>query len=564
MSIKYEREFGKLIRTETASNIPIKEFYNPDDVAGFNYKEMLGDPGCHPYTRGIFPKMYRSHMWLKSQICCYAHPKETNEAFKKFIASGQTGLRILVDTTTAACVDPDHPLGLYTRTCNGTPTFAVTEYEEMLAGIPLENVDLESACAYPGGSYFTYVYLLALMEKRGENIQNLRGTGINDPIHSAIVFDTKEFQENQWELAKKTNLDLIEFSAKNTPKWHPCTPCGYDMRDAGINSIQELAFCLGNAIQYYGDAVAERGVKIDDFRPMAFSQSIEMDFFEAIAKFRALRRMWSKIAKEYLGAKKERSMACRIGARTAGNAMSIQEKAINHTTRLAIQSMAAIMGGAQSLDLAGIDEAFGLPSEEARIFGLDAGHIIAHEANIPLTADPLGGSYYVEWLTNKIEEETWKLLNIILEKGGMWKCLKSGWLKKQFLDWNWVMNEEITNQKRIIVGWNAFKGQDGPISAAIKDSAYKVPCAEERQVAARKLVKLRETRNQRELVEKLTNLWQEEKDGKNSVRASVDAAKAYATIGEIIGTLRMAHGHNYDPYNAIPTPSYLSHLKIKN
>ncbi|HJP34879.1 MAG TPA: methylmalonyl-CoA mutase family protein, partial [Gammaproteobacteria bacterium] len=389
--------------------------------------------------------------WLRSTIACYAHPKETNRAFKKFIENGQTGIRILVDTTTHSSVDPDHPLGKYDITCNGNPTFAITEYREMLEDIPLENVDIENACALAGGSFWTYLFVIALMEERGENISLLRGTNINDPIHAAIVFGCPEFSDKQWQIARKINLDLIEFGATHTPKWSPCTPCGYDMRDAGITAIQELAFCIGNAIQYYGDAINERGVKLDDFKPMAFSQSIESDFFEAVAKFRALRRIWAKVAKDRLGATASKTMACRIGARISGSAISYTEKPLNHSSRIAFQSLAAVMGGAQSIDLASIDEAFGLPSEEARIFGLDTQHIITQETGVPLVADPLGGSYYVESLTNTIEQECLALLAEIDDIGGMWECLKTGWLEEQFRKSTVSIQKEINAGQRIVL-----------------------------------------------------------------------------------------------------------------
>jgi methylmalonyl-CoA mutase N-terminal domain/subunit len=561
MSVEYDRDSGKLVKLTTMSDIPVKPFYGPQDTDTIQYARDLGDPGEYPYTRGIFPEMYRKRLWLKSQIACYAHPKETNAAFKKFIAGGQTGLRILTDTTTHSSVDPDHPLGKFSISCNGNPTFAITEYREMLADIPLEDVDIENACALAGGSFWTYLFLIALMEERKGNIVNLRGTNINDPIHAAIVFGCPEFSDDQYELARKVNLDLIEFGAKYTPKWSPCTPCGYDMRDAGINAFQELAFCIGNAIQYYGDAIKERGVKLDDFRPMAFSQSIETDFFEAIAKFRALRRIWAKVAKQRLGATSKRAMACRIGARISGNSISFAQKPINHTGRIALQSLAAVMGGVQSIDLAGIDEAFGLPSEEARIFGLDLQHIIAHESGAPLVADPLGGSYYVESLTNKIEAETLKLLDEIDSIGGMWECLKTGWLRSQFDKTTLSIQKEIDDGTRIIVGVNAYKGSNGPISEAIKKTAYPVPPAEERQAAVIKVKKLREQRDTQKLVDALTAMHATEKQGGNMIRDGIEACKVDATVGELVGVLRLAHGFTYDHYNMIPTPDYLRHLE---
>jgi len=561
MTVQNKRTTDRIDKVTTLSGIPVQPCYGPADVDQDRYEQDLGDPGQFPFTRGIFPGMYRNRLWLKSQIACYCRPEETNRAFKKFIANGQTGIRILADTTTHSSVDPDHPLGRYSLASNGNPTFAITEYREMLADIPLEEFDVEIACALAGGSFWSYLFVVALMEERGQDISQLRGTNINDPIHAAIVYDCPEFTDNQWELARKLNLDLIEFSARHTPKWFPCTPCGYDMRDSGLDAFQELAFCLGNAIQYYGDAIRERGMRLDDFKPMVFSQSIESDFFEAVAKFRALRRMWARIAKERLGSTDPRSMACRIGARISGNTIGYTEKPINHTSRVTMQCLAAVMGGAQSIDSAAIDEAFGLPSEEARIFGLDTQHIIAHESGVPLVADPLGGSYYVESLTNEIEAGTLKLLDEIDSIGGMWECLKTGWLLQQFNTTAMKLQTEIDEGRRLIVGVNAYRGPDGPISKTIRESAYCVPPVEVRREAIDRVQKLRETRDQGKTVEALTEMFHAEKGGENVVREGIDACKAYATVGELVGVLRMAHGFPYDHYLTIPTPDYLRHLE---
>lgn len=551
--IDYNRTFGALLRTATQSDIPVKKVYKPDDVEGLDYEKDLGDPGEYPFTRGPYPNMYRERLWLKSLIVCYALPEETNRAFKKYIAAGQTGLRVLTDTSTLSGVDPDHPLARYDIMCNGNPTFALTEYETMLDGIPLENIDLESANSTPSGSFFTYIFLASLLEKRGLDLAKLRGTNINDPIHAWIVYGTPEFPV---ELCRRANQDLIEFGLEHTPRWHPCTPCGYDMRDMGIDSVQEVAFVLGNAIQYYGDAVANRGLQIDRMRPMVFSMSAESDFFETICKFRAIRRMWARIAKERLGATNPRAMACRIGIRTAGNSIYPQ-KSINNTARVTLQMLAAVLGGVQSIDPSGIDEPFGLPSEESRIFELDTQHIITHEANIPLTADPLGGSYYVEWLTNQIEERATALLEEIDRRGGMWQCLESGWLKQQFDETTVRIHSEIDSGQRLIIGVNAFRGEDGPISDLIKESAYKVPPDEKRYGSIERVRALRESRDQHKTTEALLALAQAAREGDNIVRPTIEAAKAYATVGEMIGAMRIGCGYPYDPYGQIEAPDFL-------
>ncbi len=552
-NIDYDRGKGRPVRLATQSDIPIKTVYGADDLEGLDYDRDLGNPGEFPYTRGPYPEMYRNRLWLKSFIVCYAVPEETNRAFKKYIAAGQTGLRVLTDTSTLSGVDPDHPLARYDVMCNGNPTFALTEYETMLDGIPMEDIDLESANSTPSGSFFTYIFLTALMENRGLDLAKLRGTNINDPIHAGIVYQTLEFPND---LARRANQDLIEFGLENTPKWHPCTPCGYDMRDMGIDTIQEVAFILANAVEYYGDAVANRGLQMDEMRPMVFSMSAESDFFESICKFRAVRRMWARIAKEKLGATSPRAQACRIGIRTAGNSIYPQ-KPINNTARITLQMLSAVLGGVQSIDPSGIDEPFGLPSEESRLFELDAQHIITHEANIPLTADPLGGSYYVESLTNEIEERVTHLLTEIEEEGGMWKCLESGWLQRQFDETTVRIHSEIDAGERLIVGVNSFQGEDGPISDLIRESAYKVPSDEKRYGSIDRVKELKASRDQSKARDALVELRRAARDGENLVRPAIEAAKAYATVGEMIGAMRVGCDYPYDPYGQIEEPEFM-------
>jgi methylmalonyl-CoA mutase N-terminal domain/subunit len=440
--------------------------------------------------------------------------------------------------------------------CNGNPTFALTEYETMLDGIPMEDIDLESANSTPSGSFFTYIFLTALMENRGLDLAKLRGTNINDPIHAGIVYGTPEFPN---ELARRANQDLIEFGLQHTLKWHPCTPCGYDMRDMGIDTIQEVAFVLANAVEYYGDAIANRGLKMDEMRPMVFSMSAESDFFENVCKFRAVRRMWARIAKERLGATNPRAQACRIGIRTAGNSIYPQ-KPINNTARITLQMLSAVLGGVQSIDPSGIDEPFGLPSEESRVFELDAQHIITHEANVPLTADPLGGSYYVESLTNEIEARVTRLLDEIDAEGGMWECLESGWLKRQFDETTVRIHSEIDSGERLIVGVNAFQGEDGPISELIRESAYKVPPDEKRYGSIDRVRALKETRDQAKAQAALLDLTRAARAGTNLVRPTIEAAKAYATVGEMIGAMRLGSDYAYDPYGQIDGPDFLTTL----
>jgi len=387
-NLSFDRSFGGLVRTETQSGIPVKAVYTPEDIKHLEYERDLADPGEYPYTRGIYPEMYRNKLWIKSFLVGYTTPEETNKAFREYIAAGQTGLRFPADLPVQAGIDPDHPSAWTSMLCGGCSTYALEVYERILDGLPLENVDYELSYMSISHSLFGYISLVALMEKQGLNIANLRGNAINDPFRAKLVFESPDFTT---EINRRVCEDLLEFGAKNTPKWYAFAPNGVDPQQMGMNAIQEVAQCLGVAIAVYEDMIKQRGFKLDDFGATVFSLDAESDFFETIAKFRAARIMWAKIAKERLGATTPRAMSLRIGIRTSGLSLQTQ-KPLNNAARVTLQILSCV------------DEAVGLPSHEARMFTLDTQHIITHEANVPLVADPLGGSYYVEWLTSKIEE----------------------------------------------------------------------------------------------------------------------------------------------------------------
>lgn len=554
--LSFGRSFGAIVRTELQSGIPVKLFYTPDDIKNLQYEQDLGNPGNYPFTRGIYPEMYRNKLWIKSFIICFSTPEETNRAFKDYVASGQTGLRLLADSPTLAGIDPDHPSAWNSMMCGGSSTYSLAAYEIMLDGLPLANVDYELAHSSISGALFFYSALIALMEKNGVDITNLRGSNISDPFRSRIVFDSPDFSD---EIARRVCLDLIESSARHTPKWMAFAPNGVDPCQAGANSIQELAICLGVAITIYRDIIKERGLKLDDIGATVFSLDAESDFFETIAKFRAARRMWARIAKEELGARTKRAMSLRIGIRTSGISLQVQ-KPLNNAARVTLQILSSVLGGVNSIDASSIDEAIGLPSREARYFNIDTQHIITHEANIPLVADPLAGSYYVEFLTNKIEEGVYKLLEEIEGRGGMWECLKSGWLKEQIEVSRFKVQQEKNTGKRLIVGVNAFQGDEGPINRAIERTAYKVPSKKLRLQTIASLRRLRKTRSQELVRRALKELYQAAKEGKNIVRPTIEAVKVYATIGEIVGIVRMAYGDNYDPMAVINTPRFIKEL----
>lgn len=555
-SVDFDRSHGGMVRSETQAGIPLKVVYTREDIEHMEYERDLGNPGQYPYTRGIYPEMYRNKLWIKSFIVSYSTPEETNEAFKEYITAGQTGLRLLADLPTQTGIDPDHPSAWNSMLCGGISSYSLDTYERMLDNLPLENVDYEQAHCGISSALLFYSFLVAIMEKRGLNIANLRGSAINDPFRARIVYDCPDFPN---EIARRICLDLIEFGVRNTPKWKAYAPNGVDPQQSGMDAIHEVAEVLGVATAVYRDLIKERGVKLDDVGATVFSMDAESDFFETIAKFRATRRMWAKIAKEQLGATTERALSLRIGIRTSGLSLQTQ-KPLNNATRVTLQILSCVLGGVNSLDASSIDEAIGLPSKEARMFNLDAQHIVTHEANVPLVADPLGGSYYVEWLTNKIEEGANKLLEEIERRGGMWACLESGWLREQIEQGRLKEQQEINKGKRLIVGVNAFQGEEGPINRAIKDTSYRVPSKKLRLETIAAIKRLRKLRDQQVVIGALREVYRATKEARNVVRPVIEAAKVGATIGEVVGVIRMAYGYGYDPLEEISTPVIINEV----
>jgi len=554
--IGFDRSHGGIVRSETQAGIPLKAVYNREDIEHMEYERDLADPGQYPYTRGIYPEMYRNKLWLKSFIVSYSTPEETNQAFKENIAAGQTGLRLLSDLPTQTGIEPDHPSAWNSMLCGGISSYSLDTYERMLDGLPLENVDYELAHAGISSALLFYSFLVAIMEKRGLNISNLRGSAINDPFRARIVYDCPDFPN---EIARRVCLDLIEFGSRNTPKWKSYAPNGVDPQQSGLDAIHEVAEVLGVATAVYRDLIKERGVKLDDIGATVFSMDAESDFFETIAKFRATRRMWAKIAKEKLEATTERAMSLRIGIRTSGLSLQTQ-KPLNNAARVTLQILSCVLGGVNSLDASSIDEAIGLPSKEARMFNLDAQHIVTHEANVPLVVDPLGGSYYVEWLTNKIEEGANKVLEEIERRGGMWACLESGWLREQIEQGRLKEQQEINKGRRLIVGVNAFQGEEGPINRAIEDTSYRVPSKKLRLETIAAIKRLRKTRDKQVVIGALREVYRATKEARNVVRPVIEAAKTGATTGEVVGVIRMAYGYGYDPLGEISMPAFVNEV----
>ena len=502
-TISMDRKFGHMVRTATQSHIELKPYYTPEDCKEADYETELGNPGQYPFTRGLYPTMYRDRLWLKSFIVSYSTAEETNSAFKQYIANGMTDLRLLADLPTQSGIDPDHPFAWNSMMCGGVATYALNVYEKMLQGLPLEDVIYELAHSSISNFIYFYALLVALMENKGLDVTRLRGNSINDPVRAKLVYASPDFPTH---VARRVCLDHIEYSVRHTPKWRPFAPNGVDPCQGGMDAVRELGGCLAVATAV-GRDLKERGVSIDDYGAMVFSLDAESDFFETIAKFRAARKMWAKTAKEKLGAKTKKAMQLKIGIRTSGLSLQSQ-KPLNNAARVTLQILSCILGGVNSLDASSIDEAIGLPSYEARVFNLDTQHIITHEANVPLVADPLAGSYYLEWMTHKLEKEVNKYLDEIKARGGIFECLESGWLNRIMEANRLKVQREKAEGKRLVVGVNAFQeeGEEGPINNAIRDVAYKAPSTALRAERVQEVKQFKTSRNQKSLGLSLKNL----------------------------------------------------------
>ncbi len=547
-----DRDEGGLVRDETQSSIKVKPFYAPKDIEDIDYAVEISDPGAYPYTRGVYPEMYRNRLWLKSFIVSYATPEETNAAFKSYIANGMNDLRLLADLPIQTGLDPDHPASWNSMMCGGVSTYAMPVYEKMLEGLPLEGVTYELAHSNVLCSIYFHGLMAGMMEKRGLDISKLRGNGICDPIRAKLVYASPDWTT---EINRRVMVDHIEYCLKETPKWKAVVPNGVDPCQGGMNAVHELAEVIAVGTAIIAD-LEKKGLTIDDYGSMVFALDAESDFFETICKFRAARRMWAKVAKERFGAKTKQAMQLKIGIRTSGLSLQMQ-KPLNNASRVTLQILSCVLGGVNSLDASSIDEAIGLPSYEARMFNLDTQHIITHEANIPLVADPLGGSYYVEWMTKKLEDEANAYLAEVEKRGGIYECLDSGWLNSIMEEDRLKVQREKATGKRLIVGVNSFEGEEGPINCQISNCSYKVPTEEMRADRVKELKEFRASRNVDKLAACMRKLYTDTHTGANVSRAIIEGGKEGMTIGEVCGIVRLAYGLKYDPLEMIDTPDYV-------
>ena len=519
-------------RFATSSGIEIADLYSPSDIAGLDEDRDLGRPGEYPFTRGVQPTMYRGRFWTMRQYAGFATAAETNERFRYLLAQGQTGLSVAFDLPTQMGYDSDavEAEGEVGRV--GVPVCSLADMEALFAGIPLGEVS--TSMTINATAAILLALYVAAAEKQGVPRGRVAGTTQNDILKEYIARGTYIFPPRP---SMRLVTDIFEFSARELPRWNTISISGYHMREAGATAAQELAFTMADAIAYVEAAVA-RGLDVDAFAGrLSFFFAAWSELFEEVAKFRAARRMWARLMHDRFGARDPRSMTCRFHVQTAGSSLTAQS-IDNNVVRTTIQALAAVLGGAQSLHTNSRDEALALPTAEAARLALRTQQILAHEAGVTETPDPLAGSYYVETLTEQLEAAARELLDEIDALGGTLAAIESGFQQRQIQESSYQFQRAIEDGSQVVVGVNRFR-DEGRWTPALQRID---PDGERRQVDG-----VRRVRAERDPVAweaALRRVGECARGDENLMPALIEAVGAYATVGEISDRLRAAWGEH--------------------
>jgi methylmalonyl-CoA mutase N-terminal domain/subunit len=519
----------------TTSSDPVERLYTPDDVPDLDYVQDLGFPGEYPFTRGVHPTLHRGKLWTMRMFAGFGSAEETNARFKYLLDQGQTGLSIAFDLPTLYGYDSDEPEAAGEFGKCGVAVSSLRDMEILLDGIPLDRVTTSMTINSPAA--IIWAMYIAAAEKQGVPMERLGGTTQNDILKEYIA--QKEFI---FPPAPSMRLvtDTIEFGSRHLPRWNTISISGYHIREAGSTAAQELAFTLADGLEYVRWALA-RGLDIDDFCPrLSFFFNAHNDFFEEIAKYRAARRIWAREMKETFGAKNPRSWWLRFHTQTAGCSLTAQQPEVN-IVRTALQALAAVLGGTQSLHTNSMDEALALPSEKAVTIALRTQQVIAHETGVTNTIDPLGGSFFVEAMTNRIEQQAYDYFKQIESFGGVLKAIEAGFFQREIAEAAYRYQREIDAKRRTIVAVNDYVA-DEPLTIPLLQMD---PEGERRQIA--RLQELRRTRNNEQVAGTLAALRDGAKGTANLMPCILDAVKAYATLGEITDVFRAVFGVYQEP-----------------
>jgi len=518
-------------RFETHSGIEVKRLYTPQEVADLDYAHDLGFPGQYPFTRGVYPTMYRGRLWTMRQYAGYATAEETNARFKYLLQQGQTGLSVAFDLPTQMGYDSDHPLALGEVGRVGVAISSLEDMERLFEGIPLAQVST-SMTINATASILLAMYI-AVAKKQGADPRGLRGTVQNDILKEYVARGTYIFPPRP---SLRLAVDLIEYCSRELPRWNTISISGYHIREAGATAVQELAFTLADAITYV-QATLERGLSVDEFAPrLSFFFAVHNNLFEEVAKFRAARRLWARIMRERFGAQNPRSWMLRFHAQTAGCTLTAQQPE-NNVVRVALQALAAVLGGTQSLHTNSRDEALSLPTEESVRIALRTQQIIAHESGVADTVDPLAGSYYVEYLTGELERRAREYIRQIEAMGGALAAIERGFIQQEIMESAYRYQKEIEAGERIVVGVNEYVMPEEERKLRILRVD---PAVQERQ--SRRLAALRARRDNERVQKLLAELGEAARGKDNLMPCIIRCVEAYATLGEICDVLRDAFG----------------------
>ncbi len=514
----------------TGSDKEVKRIYTKEDTKNINYEESLGFPGVYPYTRGVQPTMYRGRLWTMRQYAGFGNAQESNERYKFLLQKGQTGLSIAFDLPTQMGYDSDHPMSEGEVGKVGVAIDSLADMEVLFDGIPLDKVSTSMTINAPAAVLLAMY--IAVAEKQGVSAEKLRGTIQNDILKEYIARGTYIFPPKP---SMRLIIDIFGYCSRNVPNWNTISISGYHIREAGSTAAQEIAFTLADGVAYVKAAI-ESGLKVDEFAPrLSFFFNAHNDLLEEVAKFRAARLLWARIMKEKFDAQNPKSLMLRFHTQTAGCTLTAQQPD-NNIVRVAIQTLAAVLGGTQSLHTNSRDEALALPTEDSVQIALRTQQVVAHESGITNTIDPLAGSYYVESLTDDLVKEASEMIQKIEEMGGMVSAIEKGFVQQQIQNSAYDYQKSIERKERIIVGVNEFK-----VEEKTKPELLKVnPIIGENQKA--KLKKIKDSRDNEVVYEKLVAIKESAKSGENLMPHILEAVKEYATLGEICEVLRKEFG----------------------
>ena len=515
----------------TLSGTPVNRLYTPADLseAGFDSARDLGQPGEFPYTRGIHQTMYRGRLWTMRQFSGFATPEETNRRYRYLLDQGQTGLSVAFDLPTLMGYDAGDEMAEGEVGKCGVSISSLADMEALFDAIPLEQVSTSMTISSPAA--MLWAMYLVVAEKQGARWENLAGTIQNDILKEYIAQKEYIYPPRP---SMRLVVDTFEFGARHTPRFNPISISGYHIREAGATALQELAFTLRDGIEYVQWGV-ERGLEVDEFAPrLSFFFDSHNDFFEEIAKFRAARKIWAHVMRDRFGARQERSWKLRFHSQTAGVSLTAQQPRVN-IVRTAIQALAAVLGGTQSLHTNALDEAWALPTEEAALLALRTQQVIAHESGVVDIADPFGGSYFLERLTLDLEKGCYHYFDRIDRMGGMIPAIERGFLMREIADSAYRYQQAVERKEKIIVGVNDFVSHEEPIETLYIDHSVA-----EKQIT--RLRRLRAERDNARVERALDELARAAERDANTMPYLIDAVRAYATLGEMCNTLKKVFG----------------------